>query len=267
MTTEKDSPTELPTDPPTDSPGQRRATPALYLRSILFWLGFIPSTVIFACLIILLWLAPLQLRYRLVRGHPRFNLWWLRVTCGLSYRLQGMQNLPSQPSILYAKHQSTWETLAIAGLFPPAAFVAKRELLRVPFFGWGMAALRYLTIDRSAGKRAVMQIVEQARDRRQRYGLWVAIFPEGTRRAVGDAPDYKIGGAIAATELGMPLVPIAHNAGLYWPRHSFIKWPGEITLIVGQPIDPEGKTASALTREARDWIEARMVEIGVGARD
>jgi 1-acyl-sn-glycerol-3-phosphate acyltransferase len=239
--------------------------PVLYLRSALFWLGFATSTMLFATGLVCLWVAPLDWRYKLVRGWPAFNLWWLRVTCGLSYHIEGWENLPDEPMVIYAKHQSTWETLAIAGQFPPAAFVAKRELLKIPFFGWGMASLKFLTIDRSAGKRAVKQIIEQAQNRFS-HGLSVVIFPEGTRKAVGAEPDYKVGGALIAKHTGRPLVPVALNSGEYWPRHSFIKWPGEIVVKIGPPVDPEGKRADEITAEARDWIEARMAEMVVPNR-
>ncbi len=137
---------------------------------------------------------------------------------------------------------------------PHSAFVAKRELLWVPFFGWGMSALRYITIDRSAGRKVIAQIIEQAQDRFE-HGLWVTIFPEGTRKAPGEAPDYKPGGALMAAKTGRKVVPIVHNSGEFWPRHSLLKWPGTVTYRIGPAIETKGRSASNILEDAKNYIE------------
>lgn len=239
--------------------------PVLYLRSILFLAGFSVLTVVYAFPMMLSFAIPLLWRYRLLRLYPRITLWLLKVFCGLSHTIEGLENLPDRPSIIFSKHQSTWETLALSLYMPAAVYVAKRELLWIPFFGWGMAALRFITIDRSAGRKAIEQIVSQAKDRLAR-GLWVIIFPEGTRRAAGAAPQYKMGGAVMAAETGAPVVPVALNAGEFWPRHSLIKWPGKITLLIGPPIDTAGKTAEQIRDQSQTWIETRMGDISQPGR-
>jgi 1-acyl-sn-glycerol-3-phosphate acyltransferase len=139
--------------------------------------------------------------------------------------------------------------------------VLKRELLKVPFFGWGLAAIRPIAIDRAAGRAAVEQLTSQGRER-LRSGRCVMIFPEGTRVRPGETQRYRMGGAVLASETNAPVVPVAHNAGELWPRHSFIKWPGEITVAIGPPIDTTGKTADQINTEAREWIESRMASMG-----
>jgi 1-acyl-sn-glycerol-3-phosphate acyltransferase len=148
---------------------------------------------------------------------------------------------------------------------PSVRWVLKRELLPIPFFGWGLAMLKPIAIDRKAGRRAVMQLVEQGRKILD-AGYWVIIFPEGTRMRPGERGRYKIGGAVLATESGHPVVPVAHNAGEFWPRHSFIKWPGTVSVCFGPPIATEGKTAEQVTAEVEEWIEGKMQEISDPAR-
>ena len=239
--------------------------PVLYLRSSVFLLLFSLLTVIYAFPMVFAFLLPLMWRYRLLKGYPITVLWLLKACCGLSHRIEGWENLPSEPAIVFSKHQSTWETMCLTAYLPAAAYVAKRELLWVPFFGWGMASLRFITINRSAGRKAVDQMVRQAKDR-LKQGLWIVIFPEGTRRAAGAPPQYKIGGAVMATAAAAPVVPVALNAGEFWPRHSLIKWPGEITLSIGPTIESLEKTPEQVRQEAQTWIEQKMTEIAVPNR-
>jgi 1-acyl-sn-glycerol-3-phosphate acyltransferase len=160
-----------------------------------------------------------------------------------------------------AKHQSAWETLAFEVFLPPQVWVIKRELLLVPFFGWGLAMMSPIAIDRSSGRKALRQTVEQGRKRLQQ-GFWIVIFPEGHRFPPGHRGTYHIGGAWLATQTGAPVVPIALNSGYLWPRHAFRKYPGKITVSIGQPIDPRGMKADELNRRVEDWIEAEVVRIG-----
>lgn len=148
---------------------------------------------------------------------------------------------------------------------PPVRWVLKKELLKIPFFGWGLALMEPIAIDRSSGRKAVTQLVEQGRAM-LKNGYWVVVFPEGTRAKPGEVKRYKAGGARLAVETGFPVVPVAHNAGEFWPRHSFIKWPGRIKVCIGPVINPDGKTADEVNKEAETWIENKMKEISDPSR-
>lgn len=230
------------------------------IRSIIFLIVFAAITIPYGLFMSMTFILPLKARFKAVSLYPRTVLWCLKTICGLDFKVVGQENIPTGPAIIYAKHQSTWETLALQLVFPPACFVAKKELLKIPFFGWGMAAMKYITIDRSARKKAMRQIIDQATDR-FKLGLWVIIFPEGTRREAGATPSYKAGGARLSESTGKPLVPVALNSGDFWPRHGLIKWPGTITLEIGPVINPEGRDAEQIQAEAKAWIEGRMAEL------
>lgn len=235
---------------------------SVYLRSTVFWCVFFMTTMFFGLLIAVVgWLIPSRWSYGLARIWCMINIYTLRFVCGLRWRIEGRTNIPTRPHIYFAKHQSTWETMALAMLLQPQVHVIKRELLRIPFFGWGYSVMRPIAIDRAAGRAAVAQMVAQGRERLT-AGWSVMIFPEGTRVAPGRNARYRVGGAILATETGVPVLPIAHNAGEFWPRHSFVKWPGTITVVIGESITTEGKTPDAVNAEAREWLEATMARIG-----
>ena len=233
----------------------------LFLRSVLFAVGMLLSTLIIAPLAVLTFPFPFAARYAFITQWARFNLWWLRLSCGLRYVVHGRDNIPAGNAIVFCKHQSAWETLALQSIFPPQVWLLKRELLWVPFFGWGLAMLEPIAIDRRAGRKAVEQLVRQGRERLA-DGRWVVIFPEGTRVAPGQTGRYGIGGAILAAASGYPVVPVAHNAGEFWPRRGFIKQPGTITVVVGPVIDPRGKDAETINEEAKEWIERNTRELG-----
>ncbi|MDO6461340.1 lysophospholipid acyltransferase family protein [Granulosicoccaceae sp. 1_MG-2023] len=227
------------------------------LRSAIYMVVMVLSTCIIAWPVMLSIVLPLKYRYAVMRTWPRVNMWALEKICGVRYTVKGRENLPSEPSIVFAKHSSTWETIALQMLIPPAVYVAKKELLYIPLFGWAMAVLNFLTIDRSAGRRAIRYLVDQAVDRLGR-GMWIIIFPEGHRMAIDAEPNYKIGGAMMAARTGAPVVPVAHNAGVFWPRHSFLKWPGEITVSFLPPLQTEGKKADVILAEAQQAIETEF---------
>ncbi len=199
-------------------------------------------------------------RYRITSTWTHIILFLLEHICGLRYRILGAGNIPATPSIVLSKHQSAWETLAFQKIFPPQVWVLKKELLRIPFFGWGLAMTSPIAIDRSAGRSALDQVVEQGRDRLQ-HGFWVVIFPEGTRIPPGQKGKYRIGGAWLATHTNVPVVPVAHNAGEFWARNAFIKKPGTITVSIGKPIDPSGMEPNALNAQVEHWIEHEMARI------
>ena len=245
-----------PAAPPADRPSQL----VLFVRSSLFWAVFLLSTILFAFTALFLFPFPFKVRYNFLIQWARLNLAWLWITCRLKGEVQGLEHIPARPGVVLAKHQSTWETLALQRIFPMQAWVLKQELLRIPFFGWGLALLRPIAIDRKAGRQAVEQVVEQGTVCLAE-GRWVVIFPEGTRIAPGERGRYRIGGALLAERAGVPVVPMAHNAGEFWPRHGFIKHPGTITVRLGPVIEPEGKTAQEILRQAEDWIESTMAEI------
>jgi 1-acyl-sn-glycerol-3-phosphate acyltransferase len=234
----------------------------LYLRATLFWLGAIGATMVVAVLILLTAPLPRLQRYRVATLWTRFNTWWLAVTCGMRYRVEGIEHIGEVEgaAIVMSKHQSTWETMVLQSIFPPQVWVLKRELMWIPFFGWGLALVGPIAIHRGAGRKAVEQLIEQGRDRLDK-GWWVVIFPEGTRVRPGETRKYKMGGAVLAAGTGYPIVPVAHNAGEFWPRHSYIKRPGTVTVVVGPPIETQGKRAEAINAEVREWIEGQMHRI------
>jgi len=227
------------------------------LRSILFNLGILVITPIFSTLAILLFPLPAVTRSRLVSGWAHCSMFWLALTCGLRFRVIGRENIPDHACVVLAKHQSAWETIAFQTIFPPQIWVMKRSLLWIPFLGWAFAALRAIAIDRSAGREALKQMVAQGKDRLAR-GLWVVIFPEGTRIAPGERGKYHIGGAWLATHTQATVVPVAHNAGEFWRKNSFIKMPGVITVSIGKPIESKGMKPDALNQVVESWIEAEM---------
>ncbi|MGU9956888.1 MAG: lysophospholipid acyltransferase family protein [Arenicellales bacterium WSBS_2016_MAG_OTU3] len=203
---------------------------------------------------------PPLLRARIIGGWAHFMIWWLKVTCGLTHAVRGKENLPSQPSVILSKHQSAWETIAFQTIFPPQAWVLKKELLYIPFFGWGLAASKPIAIDRKLGVKALGHIAKQGKQRLQE-GRWVVVFPEGTRMMPGEKGRYNVGGSILAARAGADIVPVAHNAGLYWAKRGFLKRPGVIQLSVGPVIKTEGKKAKQITQEVEAWIEEEMTQL------
>ena len=230
-------------------------------RSLLFSLGMIASTGIMATVIVLCFFLPFPRRYRLCQFWSRFNLWWLRVTCRIDYRLSGIEHIPDHPAIVMAKHQSTWETLFLSQYLPPVAWVIKRELLWFPFFGWALALVRPIAINRRAGASAVKQVIRQGIVH-LRQGQWVVIFPEGTRVAPGTRQRYGMGGAVLAAHSGCPILPVAHNAGEFWSRGGFLKRPGTIRVVFGPQIASKSHSPQELSRQVEEWIEGAMTRLG-----
>jgi 1-acyl-sn-glycerol-3-phosphate acyltransferase len=232
----------------------------MLLRSLLFNFLMWVSVFFYGTLMMFTVVLPYRLRYRLIMVWPRFQIWLARCVLGIEYRIEGGEHLPSGAAIVMAKHQSAWETLALPTILPPLTFILKRELLWIPFFGWGLGLLRPIAIDRGAGQQAMDQVVAQGRVYLSR-GTWVVVFPEGTRVAPGHRKRYKRGGAVLAAETGYPVVPLAHNAGHYWPRQGFVKKPGTIRVVIGPPINPAGKTVDQILGEVENWIEDTMREL------
>ncbi len=229
----------------------------LFLRSTLFFLGQVVTAPIFTLVAFLaLPLNPVT-RNVLISGWARSMIWWLRVTCNIRHEVSGLENLPKTPSIILSKHQSAWETLAFQAIFPTQVYVLKRELLWIPIFGWGLAMSSPIAIDRSSGREALRKLVTNGAAR-LKNGLWVVIFPEGTRKAPGEKGKYQIGGAWLATHTQTQVVPVAHNAGRCWAKNSFIKKPGVIRVHIGKPIASAGMKADAVNQQVEHWIESEM---------
>ncbi|MDZ4263699.1 MAG: lysophospholipid acyltransferase family protein [Pseudomonadota bacterium] len=232
----------------------------LYLRSLLFFIFMVITAIIFALLGGLAWPFSFATRYRLISQWAKLNIKWLKFSCNLSYEVEGLENLPSETAIVFCKHASTWETLALQAILPPQTWVLKRELLRVPFFGWGLALLKPVAIDRASGRQALKQLVERGKVCLDE-GRWLIIFPEGTRMAPGTMRKFGYGGALLAEKSGHPVVPVAHNAGHFWPRHGFLKKPGVIRVKIGPVIDSKSLKAAQINEQAEQWMMAAMAEI------
>jgi len=228
-----------------------------FLRSVLFFVLKAVFTVPFVlCVLPLFFLPPLP-RYSVIALWGRVVIRLARVILGIRFRVEGREHLPAQPSVVLSKHQSAWETIAFQQIFPPISFVLKKSLLHLPFFGWGLALFSPIAIDRAAGREAMKQVETQGKAR-LRAGFWVLVFPEGTRVAPGEKGNYQVGGAWLACKAGVPVVPVAHNAGRCWPRNAFVKRPGEITVLIGPPIPTAGRKATQVLAEAEAWIESAM---------
>lgn len=235
------------------------APPGIVLRSTLFFLAALVVTPPYALLAWLVWPLPAKIRYRIVTSWSHLIVALARSLCGIRYRVRG--TIPAGgPYIVMAKHQSAWETLAFQVLFPAQVHVLKHWLLWVPFFGWGLATLSPITIERSPGRATLRRLLSQGQAR-LREGFWVIIFPEGTRVAPGTRGEYQGGGAWLACSSGVPVLPVAHNAGELWPKNGFIKHSGTVTISIGAPIHPEGRTTAALLSVVAASIEARMAEL------
>ena len=230
-------------------------------RSLLFAIALIIVTPPYAVIALLSAPLPRLTRYWIISGWSRLILWLSRVILGIEWRVEGREHLPSRPAVILAKHQSAWETLAFQHIFPPQVHVLKRELLWIPFFGWGLALMSPIAIDRSRGVKALRAIARRGQKRLEQ-GFWVVVFPEGTRVAPGESRDYQPGGAWLAAASGAPVVPVAHNAGLYWPRNAFLKRAGTITIRIGPSIDSRQRDPLTINAMAKEWIEEQQKALG-----
>ncbi len=240
------------------------------LRTVLFYLLLSSSSLIWCIFAIgLVPFISFERRYHLaIRSWCRLAIWLAKVVARIDYRIHGLENIPSQPCVILAKHQSTWETFFLSGLFEPLSQVVKRELLFVPCFGWALATLKPIAIDRDNPKTALRQLARLGQQRLDK-GCWVLIFPEGTRIPVGQTGKFSRGGAALAVNAGLPVLPVAHNAGRFWPKQGWAKYPGRIEVIIGEPMyaDGEGPRAIAeLNQRAEAWINARVTELEASAQ-
>jgi len=236
------------------------------VRTLVFYLLLALMTVVWSSFGMLVGLLlPFNLRYRLINQAWAYQAIWLaRWVAGVNYELIGKENIPQQPCVILAKHQSTWETFYFSALFAPLSQVIKRELMRVPFWGWSMALLKPIAINRGNPKAALKQLATLG-DERLKAGLWVLIFPEGTRVPYGQMGKFSRGGAALAVNAGLPVLPIAHNAGKCWPKDGWLKHPGTIQIVVGPAMYAEGsgpRAIAALNERAFEWVRQTQIEIG-----
>jgi 1-acyl-sn-glycerol-3-phosphate acyltransferase len=218
------------------------------------------SACVFGAVMALGFWLPYRAQFAIARCWARSLFWVLERLCGLKFVVEGREHIPQGNHIVMSNHASAWETVAPFLIFPPQVWVLKRELLWIPFVGWGLKLLRPIAINRGEGHRAVNQVVEQGKARLN-DGLWIVIFPEGTRVVAGETRKFGVSGALLAVASGKSLVPLSHNAGKFWPRRGFLKKPGTIRVVIGEPIDPSGKNPRELNEEVRESIEAGLARI------
>ncbi len=233
----------------------------LYTGSALLFTGMVLSLLAICPLIMLAIVLPFRIRYQISGLWVRFVLWLAEVCCGIHYEIEGLEHIVAdRTSIVLSKHQSAWETIAFRYFLPMHSVLLKRSLLWLPVWGWAMATLRPIAIDRKNQRAAMRKLLEQG-TANLKQGLWVLIFPEGTRTAPGEVRKFNAGGAMLAQQSGYPVIPIAHNAGVYWPRYSFLKYPGTIKVKIGPPIETRGRKAADINAEAETWIAQAMKEM------
>ncbi|NNC99594.1 MAG: 1-acyl-sn-glycerol-3-phosphate acyltransferase [Gammaproteobacteria bacterium] len=228
----------------------------IYLRTILFYLGEALSTVPFLLIALVALPFPPKTRSKLIAGWAMFVIWWLKVCCRVTHELQGEENIPDTPAVFASNHQSTWETISMQTFLPALAWVLKKELFKIPVFGWGLWATRPIAIDRQEHASALDQVIRKGQ-KKLAEGRYVLIFPEGTRTSYGVSARYKKGAVMLARAAKVPLVPIAHDAGKYWSKNSWWIRPGVIRCIIGPEIELDGKPDRQVTDEIKDWISAQ----------
>ena len=231
-----------------------------YLRSLLFTTYLMLSACCFGLFMTLLFWLPYRQHFALARAWSHSVFFMLERLCGLGFTVEGREHIPAGNHIVMSNHTSAWETVAQFVIFPPQVWVLKRELLWIPLVGWGLKLLKPIAINRGAGHRAVSQVIEQGKERLA-AGLWVIIFPEGTRVLPGETRKYGTSGALLAIASGKLIVPFSHNAGSFWPRRGLLKKPGTVRVVIGAPLSPAGKDARTLTEETRAAIEAGVARI------
>lgn len=233
----------------------------LFVRSLLFSIYSITTIIIYSFVCLLTFFCPLSFRHRVIRIYMRTYMLVLKKLCHIDYTVEGLEHIPeNRAGIIMSKHQSTWETFFLPLIFHNPAVIVKKELLWLPFFGWGLAASDPISIDRKQKSSAMQQIIKKGKACLEK-GRWVLIFPEGTRTAAGEVGHYKLGGARLAKATGFPIIPVAHNAGHYWPRRKFLKQPGTIRVVIGSLIESKNRTPEELLDLTKTWIENTMLRI------
>ncbi|HAI97777.1 MAG: 1-acyl-sn-glycerol-3-phosphate acyltransferase [Cycloclasticus sp.] len=237
----------------------KKSSPNLFLlglRSIVFFIFQVTTLFIFAPLVLLSFPFSYSVRYAIASTWAKLVIKGLKTICKLDFKVTGAENIKGN-GIIFCKHQSAWETFALQVMFPQQCWVLKKELLWIPLFGWALALTQPIAINRSKKSQSFKQIIEQGTDRLT-SGRWVVIFPEGTRTAPGEKKKYMIGGALLAEKSGYPVIPVAHNAGEFWKRNAFIKYPGTIQVRIGEMVDSKTLSARELNQTMQNWIEGQM---------
>ena len=224
----------------------------LFLRSLLYFIGSIISLIVITLCGLFLIILPYSYRQRFLSNWAIFCIWWLKISLNITTDVKGSENINSSPSVIISNHQSTWETLAFQTIFPAHTWVLKQELLWLPVFGWSLALLKPIVINRGDKLNAIKKVIKQGSERLSQ-GISVVVFPEGTRQTYKHLGDYQNGAAAIAKKSGHDIIPVYHNAGKFWPKGSFIKKPGVITIVIGKPISSSFLTSSELTKEVRNW--------------
>ena len=232
----------------------------LAIRSTFFWAFFLPFILLCAIALSLSFYMPLWFRMGIIKVWISCSLASLQLFCGLKYSVEGAENIPENGFIVMSKHSSTWETIAIQRFFRPMVWVVKRELTLIPFFGWGLKAMNAIALNRGTGRKAITQLINESK-RHMDQGRILMLFPEGTRVLPMQVKPFKLGGAIVSQRTGYAVLPIAHNAGEFWPRHSWIKWPGTIRVVIGPPIEPDDKKPEKIIAEVGGWITSECERI------
>ena len=224
----------------------------LFLRSLLYFIGSIISLIVITLCGLFLVILPYSYRQRFLSNWAIFCIWWLKISLNITTDIKGSENVNSSPSVIISNHQSTWETLAFQTIFPAHTWVLKQELLWLPVFGWSLALLKPIVINRGDKLNAIKKVIKQGSERLSQ-GISVVVFPEGTRQTYKHLGDYQNGAAAIAKKSGHDIIPVYHNAGKFWPKGSFIKKPGVITVVIGKPISSSFLTSSELTKKVRNW--------------
>lgn len=239
-------------------PAWRSWAPVQWLGSVLFTALLFAGSFVWGLVIVVFGWLPFRQLYGFARAWARWHLWLGEVLCGLSWTVEGREHIPREGAhISMWKHTSAWETIAQMIVFPPQAWIYKRELHWIPLIGWAAWLLKGIGIDRGAGHRAVNQVLDQGRERLA-AGIWILIFPEGTRVQPGQTRKYGMSGALLASQTGALIVPVAHNAGDFWGRRGLVKKPGLIRVVIGPPVASAGRDPRELNREVEAWIEQTM---------
>ena len=230
------------------------------VRPFIFYLGMFIFTIPFTLISLFTFPLAQKYRYRFISLWAKTMIPWLKFTCNLSFEIHGSENIPNKPCIVFCNHQSAWETLALQIALPQQVWVLKRELLLIPFFGWGLWLTSPIAIDRSSGKKALLQMFNQGLTKIQK-GFFIIVFPEGTRANLNEDKKYHIGGSWLAKKIDCPVLPIAHNAGYFWPKNSFLKHPGKITLKIGPLIETHELSTDQINESAKKWINSNVEKI------
>lgn len=229
------------------------------IRILLFYLCLLPATLVFAILLNLARILPYRFRYFILKVWTGFFIWLAKILFGLRYEVKGHENIPPEPTIIYSNHQSSWETMFFLNVLPEQTWVIKKELLRIPFFGWGFAALKPIALDRTSALKSLKQFLTLGEKTLKVDKRSIVIFPQGSRTQSGQTRPYQKSAALLAKKTKTPILPIAHNAGTFWPKGYGAKKSGTIMVVIGPPLKPEDyKNIDELNAAASDWIEGQL---------